>query len=501
MGDLQVPSSDSSSSPSSTQLGSTAATTPVRVASLPVVLSSLALPPKQHANPTFSSLPDELVDQIFSYVEAPPHDDGTPSLKSQPDFWSLCLVNKQCQRAATPYLYACFEHELYKDPQHLHLFLRNIIHDAKLASYVQYISLKDQESCGLFQNMRMWREWASTFYRPALADEDRQLFLEAARDLQLQRVDALDTIAEKEEAQAALLLSRTTDVTQLRMTIPNLGKNRLLLEILKETTDRGTALQKLSKFTGIYYNFDGDIDGGFELKPISSLFRLPAIQRINGVACLEPEDDAFKGFDCPEGTSTVREIDFRRSSVCPKAMSLMVGACRALRSFYCDWGGHTVGWSEINFPTVGAALRKQEKSLESLTLDVRKHYDVWPENEDVLIPPLGSFVGFERLRYIEAPAAALIGWDEGHVDGFPLLHEILPFSIEKLVINQWSPGIIEHLEKMAELCAAMFPLLKEMALHSAPHDADERKMQELYDKNGAEVRIRFKDGEEVDHFA
>lgn len=436
-------------------------------------------------------VPDELLAQILSYVGA------------QSDFLSLSRVSKRLNNAALPYLYSRFTHELYKDPERLHQFLRNIICEPELAGYVEAVDLKDQQKCGLFNNLHTWRVWAEKSYRPRLSEEDKEVFHNAVLEMGLQSIDAPSTIAVKEEAQVALMLSRATNLTDLRMTLPDLSNNRLLLDILRETTARGTALQNLRKFTGIYYNFDGSVEGGFELRPISCLFSLPNIETVNGIACLEPEDAAFRNFDCPEGTSSVEHIEFRRSSICPKAMGLMVGACRALKSFYCDWGGHTVGWSEINFPTVGTALRKQEHSLEKLTLDVRKHYDVWPEQEDVLIPPLGSFSGCQHLTHIEAPAAALIGWDEGRVDGFPMLHEVLPYSLETLIVNQWSPGIIEHLEKMSELCATMFPNLKSITLHSALHadQESEEKMQTQFTKAGSEVAINFIDSGEVDHFS
>lgn len=438
--------------------------------------------------PTLDGLPEELLHNVLRFVQ------------SQRDFLSLCRTSSRYNRAASPRLYSSFKHELYQQPERLHSFLRNIVRRPDLADCVSHVTLTHQQRGKSFYDLRTWREWAIKSYKPELSEEDVELFQEGARELQLQLHDALEIISRKEEAQAALMLSHTRNVTELSLNIPNVNDSRLLLNILKETTDRGTALQNLRKFTGIYYNFDGESQGGFELAPISSLFRLPKIQSIYAIACLEPEDDAFRGFDCEEGTSNVVEIQFHRSSVCPKAMSLMLAAPRALKRFYCDWGGHTVGWSEINFPTIGRALQKQARSLESLTLDVKKHYHTWPEAEDGLVPPLGSFAGFERLTHIDVPGAALIGWDEASVGGYARLMDILPTCIATLKVNQWTPGIGEQLQELADVVIANFPDLQEICLEGPPEDVSEVKLQKLFNARGSQVTVRISDGDEVNHF-
>lgn len=495
MGDQ--PTSDSSTPPSNPLSTSDSASSsqigllqkPLEKANLAVRLRPQLRPAKSGAStsPTLDGLPEELLENVFLFLD------------SQTVFLRLCRVSRRFQRAATPFLYREFHHELYTAPNRLHVFLRNIIKRPILATYLTKIDLRGQQKSAFFNNMKMWALWAATSYKPELAIEDRELFKDAAEELRLEQADALATIASKEEAQAALLLSRATNVTDLSMNVPNLENSRLLLDILRETTHRGTALQNLRSFTSVY-NFDGAKQGGFELAPISSLFRLPKIESIHAVACLEPEDNAFRGFDCPEGTSTVTEIEFRRSSVCPKAMSLMIGACRGLKHFYCDWGGHTVGWSEVNFPTVGAALRKQEHSLESLVLDVRKHYHTWPEEEDVLIPPLGSFAGFRCLTSISAPGAALVGWDEGRVDKYPELSEILPPSLRSLRINQWAPEFDQHLEKLSDVVVATLPNLREISLEGAPEAVSGEELQRTFDSKGARVKLHVTGGDEVDHF-
>src|ERR1700750_3359738 len=98
MGDLR---SEDSNNSNATGFDMTAITTLASEA-----MSKLALrlkPASEPPEPSFSGLPDELVDQIFSYLEGP--NEGSQSFSTQPsfapqkDFWTLCLVNRQCLRA------------------------------------------------------------------------------------------------------------------------------------------------------------------------------------------------------------------------------------------------------------------------------------------------------------------------------------------------------------------------------------------------------------------
>ncbi|KAK3078458.1 hypothetical protein LTS18_007460 [Coniosporium uncinatum] len=354
------------------------------------------------------------------------------------------------------------------------------------------------KQCAAFWDMTSWRAWAETHYRPAIDEADRSLFEKAAHECDLIPPDGdLGDIATDEEAQVALLLSRVVNVEELSLTLPAIHSDRLLLQRMRALVDHRTGLQHLHTFSPSYYNFEGHVEGGFELTPISTVFRLPSIRKIVGTACLEPEDDAFRGFDCPPGSSTVTNIEFYRSSICPKAFRVMIEACKGLEVLYCDWGGHTVGWSEINFSIIGGALQSQAHSLQKLTLDCRKHYDVWPEDEEVLIGPLGSLKNFKQLRMINVPGVALIGWDKDRIDGFNTLPDVLPPCIEELRISNWAPGLEEQLSMLSAVTKEQYPNLRRLILQ----DVEAGSLQQQFDDANAHVSVIIEDGDEWDHFS
>ncbi|KAF1984123.1 hypothetical protein K402DRAFT_423198 [Aulographum hederae CBS 113979] len=457
------------------------------------ILSPRPSPLKRRASwaTPLEELPDELLDQIASHVE------------TTRDLRNLALTSKRWRQAAEQYLYHHFDHTLYTNPRRLHGFIRNLINHPKLAQLVKQAHLQDQQRCASFWDMSSWHIWAQTNYDATLSHEDCQLFLQAAQEVGLQTDhDQLGNLVDQEEAQLALLLSRTINLEELALTIPATHSNRLLLQRLRVMIDLATGLQKLTTFVPTYYNFEGHIEGGFELAPISSIFRLPSIRTIRGTACLEPEDDAFNetAFDCPKGTSTVTEIDFMRSSICPKAFKVMIEACSALEVLHCDWGGHTVGWSEINFAIIGHALLTQKHSLRRLTLDCRKHYDIWPEADEVLIAPLGLLHDFPHLAYVDVPGVALIGWDKDRIDSYRPLGDTLPTAIEELRISNWAPHLVEQLRSMARSSGREYKRLRRLkVLKVEGLELDE--MQMLFRDGGSYVEIELEDASELDHFS
>ncbi|KAK3077220.1 hypothetical protein LTS18_010885, partial [Coniosporium uncinatum] len=132
-----------------------------------------------------------------------------------------------------------------------------------------------------------------------------------------------------------------------------------------------------------------------------------------------------------------------------------------------------------------------------LTLDCRKHYDVWPEDEEVLIGPLGSLKNFKQLKMINVPGVALIGWDKDRIDGFNALPDVLPPYIEELRISNWAPGLEEQLSMLSAVAKEQYPSLRRLILQ----DVEARSLQQRFDDANAHVSVIIEDGDELDHFS
>jgi len=181
----------------------------------------------------------------------------------------------------------------------------------------------------------------------------------------------------------------------------------------------------------------------------------------------------------------------------------MIKACKALTAFECEWAGVSLGWVEINFPLLKDALVQHKDTLEALTLDTAKHYDSWPEMDDGLIPPMGLMLRkFKKLKKLDAPASALIGWDEDGIGGYDPLKVVLPPNIEELKMNEFAPRMVEMLEDFVGCCCERCPKLKKLTI-SRVHAGDNDVEDDLRSKFAAMapgVELFFEDQRDLDHF-
>ncbi|KAF2399027.1 hypothetical protein EJ06DRAFT_557542 [Trichodelitschia bisporula] len=455
-------------------------------------------PPKTIFRNSLHNLPDELVLIIAAQVP------------DQPTLLQLARSSIRLYRLVTPFLYRHFEHHLFSAPQRLHLFLRTLVHHPSILTHVSSLALRDPRPGAAFHDLESWSAWATGNYNPALPSRDHASFIRAAAPLletQQHRARTKTALLTQEEAQAALLLTLTTHLTDLTLENPVAATERprfvldhLVLTLLHPVIKAGRALQALRRLKAVSTRMEGG-QGGFRLSSIAPFFHLPRLEYVTGHVCFEPEDGHFVDFDCPAGTSSVSHIVFQRSSVCPRGMGQMVRACRGLRTFDCDWAGESVGWVEINFGDLKAALEQHKHTLERLRLDTRKHFDSWPERDDGLVLPLGRLDEFEELKVLEVPASALIGWDEHGVGGFPPLVDVLPPRIEELRLNEGAPGAQEAVVQLASRCLE-YPSLRTVVIClSAGWEEGAEEMRGRLGWGNHGLEIWFEDGSEVDHFS
>ncbi|KIW05133.1 uncharacterized protein PV09_03685 [Verruconis gallopava] len=449
---------------------------------------------------SMDDLPDELALKVLSYAD-------------QATLYHCILTSKRIYRISLPLLYRQVSHHMYSEPSKIQSAVRTLIKRPELASKVEIVALCDPVQNDNFWDIKSWTEWAKEKYNATLHEDDKELFVSAARKyLHLNASPSHDDVWTREETHAALLIALSTNLKLLHLENPTTKDEQprfvldhLVLSSLFPKIKEQAILQNLTTLHAVTARLEGG-QGGFRLSSIAPFFHLPNLRRVVGMACFEPEDDLYQDFDCPAGTSNVTDLSFIRSSICPIGLSQMLSACKAVESFDCDWAGLSVGWVEINFPLLRSNLAMHKDTMKRLRLDTRKHYDSWPERDDGLVPPLGEELKtFTALKKLDAPASALIGWDEDDVGGYHRLRDVLPPNLEELKINEYAPRLVEELDDFIPHCAELYPKLKVLCIsrseleHEENGDAEERLLGISRDLAPA-LRVQFEDGSEVDHF-
>ncbi|KAE9962244.1 hypothetical protein BLS_000616 [Venturia inaequalis] len=445
---------------------------------------------------SLSDLPDEMIVKIIEYIGV------TRTL------YSLSLTSHRLYRITLPFLYAAISHHMYQEPKRLQSAVRTLIRRPDLAAKVQYVALHDPIQNDSFFDLKSWAVWAAIKYNATLEGKDASRFFSAANNL-IGNLSARDSLIEKEEAHAALLVALVPGLKHLHIENPTLvndtsrfGMDHLILDILQPQIKNGNILQDLERLTAVTARLEGG-QGGFRLSSIASFFLLPKLRSVVGVACFEPEDDLFVNFDPPRRSSAVRELRFLRSAICPLGLNKILESCKAVETFDCDWAGVAVGWVEINFPLLLKALEHHKETLTELNLDTAKHFDSWPESDNGLVPPLGPALHtFKILRKLDVPASALIGYDDHDVGGYDKLKDILPPNLEELKLNEFAPRLVEMVEELVPHCTTLLPRLRRLTIsrvHAGDADVEddlERKFREM----APDVQLSFVDKREIDHF-
>lgn len=145
----------------------------------------------------------------------------------------------------------------------------------------------------------------------------------------------------------------------------------------------------------------------FTLDCVSPFFRLPSLTTFQVHAC-----GGMDEFHHPVGVSSVTDIDLMCSILEAQEISLLIGVCKALRSFRFQYGCVTI-WPDIeaeiehlDLVAIGTALRHHKHSLEVLRID-----DM--DNEYIRNSPpsgaIGSLKDFEKLVSLDLEQHYLLG--------------------------------------------------------------------------------------------
>lgn len=121
------------------------------------------------------------------------------------------------------------------------------------------------------------------------------------------------------------------------------------------------------------------------------------------------------------------------------ALSDMLSRCPALRNLRIEWGLSYDEWEdELDFGSIGDALRKHGRKLEVLELDCRQAYPYAYDYYEYELGCIGSTRELASLKRLTLPLDMLIGREEADDDndtsdaGSCQLDELLPLSLEQL---------------------------------------------------------------------
>lgn len=144
----------------------------------------------------------------------------------------------------------------------------------------------------------------------------------------------------------------------------------------------------------------------------------------------------------------------------------------SLRKFYYDHGGAIVGYSDFLPQKFGEALAHLHHCLEELTVLAHDYDDVHGDEPSRAI---GSLAEFKKLRQIAMHAKTLLGpdpedEDDDDEDGSqhsttkPVLVDILPSSLETLVLVKCDFDILDLLQELLKQRKEKFHALKNIAI-------------------------------------
>ncbi|ETS78284.1 hypothetical protein PFICI_10346 [Pestalotiopsis fici W106-1] len=141
----------------------------------------------------------------------------------------------------------------------------------------------------------------------------------------------------------------------------------------------------------------------------------------------------------PGAYLSVRSIDLSDSICNGPALSDMLSRCPELRELRIEWGLSFDDWEdELDFGSIGDALRRHGQRLEWLNLDCREAYPYGYSDDD--LGSIGSLRALVNLKRLTLTHDMLIGrdWDDFDIDEDTLraetfrLSELLPVSLEEL---------------------------------------------------------------------
>ena len=367
---------------------------------------------------TFSQMPNEMVSGIWEYVLEPR------------DVESFALASKQVYAIGATFV---DEHNKLKRENSSFriglliteiaptLLLKKILLRPRVALYITHLSIGVLRYGWDSLNDNVDNDWFS--YHTEYPADDMELFIEAIR--------RADSVLRDEIDDWVMAVKRGIEdpiVALMLLLLPNLCT--MTLEIhsnfsypLTETFRRISETEKsrfLTRLTTVNLDVQLRLEADvMDWEWLSISATLPSVQSIHAarIGTIDIED-LIKQTRCFEpGSSTIEELSFIESSICPKSMFQLFESIKGLKKFtYSDPDEETQPFEPFWMGKALIAYAKHSLELLKVTADRTEG-----------VGTLGSFRGCTKLRELETDVHLLVEEDRFHT-----LAYLLPVSIEKV---------------------------------------------------------------------
>ncbi|KAK0653708.1 hypothetical protein DIS24_g5777 [Lasiodiplodia hormozganensis] len=485
-------------------------------------------------------LPPELLDWVISYAD-------------QVDLLNLSLVCKSFNKLVASRLYAEYINTNLQYRRPISKFLLRVAQDASLAHHVRRLELgvwntklvflhpgfrkdvpalpddqfdalvaaakqtglvQDDQDClnlrPIRKNNDLWCEYGSTYDSDGYTSDDLDEFdsdsdsdsegsAPSPNPKSHDDVEFLRCLKRGiEDPQVILLLSKLPRLQELSLRGPHMSQGLPWDRLCSQSL---TSLTKL-KLAG------NSSDSTWDIAEINTVIRLPSLRELHGYMATSDEwDDVVNKYLQVEPKSlSLTHIYLERCALGPKTIKNLIEGCKALEAFSYVAGGRYVGYEQFRAKEAKEHLLKHKATLKYLALDL-SHWD-FPRNF-TSFKSMADFTNLEKIvmdygtlrwkpTHFLAPVT-LMEDDDGERDDDgdvhaantqPPLPDLLPASLQELVIFQAPPVIIENLIAFETSSRDQHPHLKSVQIHTSKRKVaqfdDHKRLPDIFKEKGIE---------------
>jgi hypothetical protein len=390
--------------------------------------------------------------------------------------YNLCLTCKWLCTVAQPLLFSSYEQPVRRGYTSNRLFVHALLDRPDLAAHVKSLSIWDFETRADDEACETWGEWRRSKNREVQS---------LASDFSNAALDKGERLHFPGLAELMVLLSLTPNVEALCLALPQLschvGAAVQEAQKLWGTPQRAVLGRLKSIELGCAHT-----RGGFCLEQVEHLLRLASSTFLGHNLCEENSVSTWVPLGEPRMLG-LRHINLQCSVLDEPAIIGLVKACTALETFELVTADSMVGsWYTANFTAIGAAFEQRANTLESLIIDV----ETPQTNGTGFLDGTSGHVSLQamkKLRHVDLPQFALVGEDglldsdaestAGSNAGLDMC-DVLPRSLETLVVRQASDGAAAHLASIARHRSARFPALARVNVAFGDEIEDRERVEE-----------------------
>lgn len=286
-----------------------------------------------------------------------------------------------------------------------------------------------------------------------------------------------------EDAEVALLLSLTINLTELDIALPNFHEKRshelFYRRIFEDALSPGVeghsqnAFKQLRRIHAVLWEPKNTPNFGFPLHPISEMVRLPSLTSFAAYGASET-GHAFQWTVKPKSLPLTK-LDLGGCGLSASALTTLVASCACLKTLFLTYGEDTDQTEDITWPEIITAIESQKDSLEVLGLRADPCSQLYAEEissrsgfkEIAHWKPVGSLSQFKALKKLSIYQTPLLGPEDyiGEIEPAPTdvhLPDVLPPSLESLVVANCSIFALPQLEALLSTREKRFPRLNKI---------------------------------------